>query len=153
MDGPELTILSVHPDTREATIAFSALDAAAKDLPLKVKIDRIPFDKLDFGETSALDRFYNADVVVGDLSEHAHRAPLFYQLGVRDSFGMHHNIVTFLDKDQEETLALLKVKVVTAGCGGDDMSVCGWCPYGNANSGGSVPYSPKIFEELNLEIW
>ena len=120
MDISKLNIISVHPDTREAGIAFSALDAATKDLPLNVKIDRIPFDKLDFGETSALDRFYYADVVVGDLSESAQRAPLFYQLGVRDSFDMLHNIVTFLDKDEEETLALLKVKVVKSVCDDDD---------------------------------
>ena len=112
--GPELTILSIHPDTKEAGIAFNALDAAAKDLRLNVKIDKIPFDRLDKGgETSALDLFYNADIVVGDLSERAHRAPLFYQLGIRDSFDMHHNIVTFLDKDEEETLTLLKVNLYT----------------------------------------
>jgi mitogen-activated protein kinase kinase kinase 5 len=112
--GPEFSILSIHPDTKEAGIAFNALEAAARDLRLNVKIDSIPFDRLDKGgETSALDVFYNADIVVGDLSERAHRAPLFYQLGIRESFEMHHNIVTFLHKDEEETLTLLKLSCVT----------------------------------------
>eukprot|EP00118_Oscarella_pearsei_P003655 m.15221 g.15221 ORF g.15221 m.15221 type:complete len:1238 (+) comp26248_c0_seq1:24-3737(+) len=105
----KMTILSVHPDTEVAQCAYTALEMAAKDLSVKVKVERLPFESLNKSETTALDRFYNADVVFADLSESEHRAPLFYQLGVRESFDMHHNVITFHDRDPDETLDLLKI--------------------------------------------
>lgn len=64
------------------------------------------FQKLDFGETSFLDIFYNAEVAVVDMSLPMHQAPLFYHIGIRQSMGMKHNIVTIFDSDAEMTLAL-----------------------------------------------
>ena len=31
---------------------------------------QLPFDKLDFGECTVLDKFYNAEIVIVDMSSH-----------------------------------------------------------------------------------
>ena len=105
----KMTILSVHADSDEAKCAYCALQLASKDLSVKVVVQRLPFDSLNEGKTASLDQFYNADVVIADLSESEHRASLFYQLGVRESFDMTHNVIVFHDRDPEETLDLLKI--------------------------------------------
>ncbi len=91
-------IVAVFPDTKEGTKAFDELKKAAEEL--KYKIERIPFEKLDFGETDALDRFYSCSIAVADVTDRAYQAKLFYHLGLRESFDMRQNVVTYLDEQQ-----------------------------------------------------
>ena len=91
-------IVAVFPDTKEGTKAFDGLKKAAEEL--KYKIERIPFERLDFGETDALDRFYSCSIAIADVTDRAYQAKLFYHLGLRESFDMRQNIVTYLDEQQ-----------------------------------------------------
>ena len=50
-------IAAVFPDTKEGKKAFESLEKAGKEL--KYAVERIPFDKLDFGDAAILDKFYS----------------------------------------------------------------------------------------------
>lgn len=69
-------------------------------------LEFVPFQKLDFGETAILDIFYNADVVVVDMTVTVQQSPLFYHIGVRESMGMKCNVVIVNDTDPELTVSL-----------------------------------------------
>ncbi|XP_059150113.1 mitogen-activated protein kinase kinase kinase 15-like isoform X4 [Physella acuta] len=90
---------------------LSAREKAFKELQTVVKevkgdLEIVPFQKLDFGETAVLDTFYNAELAVVDMSLPLQQAPLFYHIGIRQSMGMKHNIVTVYDSDPEMSLSL-----------------------------------------------
>lgn len=95
---PLQTIVTVFPDTKEGRKASAALEKAARELK-HVVLEQIPFDKLDFGDLKMLEKFYSAPVVVVDVTERQYEACLFYQLGLRENFGMKHNVVTCVDQE------------------------------------------------------
>ncbi|ETN67846.1 mitogen activated protein kinase kinase kinase 5, mapkkk5, mekk5 [Anopheles darlingi] len=64
------------------------------------------FEVLDYGDLKTLEAFYNADVVVVDLSVQTQQSTLCYQLGVRESFEMNENIVIYNDTHNEATLRM-----------------------------------------------
>ncbi|XP_025097235.1 mitogen-activated protein kinase kinase kinase 5-like isoform X7 [Pomacea canaliculata] len=84
--------------------ALSEIENACKGAQATLEV--IQFQKLDFGETSVLDVFYNADVAIVDMSISMQQAPLFYHIGIRQSMGMGHNVVIHFDQDPETTLSL-----------------------------------------------
>lgn len=96
--GRDIRVISCFPDRREGLVAESALQEACKDLGLLHQ--RVVFDKLDFGETSTVDLFYSADVVVADITELSRRNGLFYHLAIRESFENTNNIVTVLNSSE-----------------------------------------------------
>lgn len=91
-------IVTVFPETKEGKKAFEALQNAAEEL--KYVVERIPFEKLDFGETDAIDKFYSSSVAVADVTDRTFQAKLFYHLGLRESFEMRQNLVTYLDEQK-----------------------------------------------------
>ncbi|KAM9256197.1 mitogen-activated protein kinase kinase kinase 6 [Cariama cristata] len=60
---------------------------------LRARLHPLPFGTLALGHTGTLDRFYNADVAVVELSDSICQPSLFYHLGVRESFNMSHNVL------------------------------------------------------------
>jgi len=68
------------------------------------------FDRLDFGETDALEKFYNSDVAIVDMSIRLQQLSLFYHIGVRENLGMPQTVVLLHDIDPEFTLSV-KVRV------------------------------------------
>ena len=66
---------------------------------LGITCQRILFEKLDFGETSVLEKFYSADVAVADITEVSYQAVLSYHLGLRENFDMKQNMVTYIGQD------------------------------------------------------
>uniref|UniRef100_A0A182LVQ7 Protein kinase domain-containing protein n=1 Tax=Anopheles culicifacies TaxID=139723 RepID=A0A182LVQ7_9DIPT len=66
----------------------------------------LQFEVLDYSDRNTLEYFYNADVVVVDLSVQTQRSTLCYHLGVRESFEMNENIVIYNDTQHEATLRM-----------------------------------------------
>ncbi|XP_053660184.1 mitogen-activated protein kinase kinase kinase 15 [Anopheles marshallii] len=69
-------------------------------------LQQLQFEILDFGDLNTLEYFYNADVVVVDLSVQTQQSTLCYQLGVREHFDMKENIVIYNDTQHEATLRM-----------------------------------------------
>ncbi|KHN79208.1 Mitogen-activated protein kinase kinase kinase 15 [Toxocara canis] len=77
---------------------------------LNVNLTRLDFDRLDFGETNALDVFYNADVALVDVSITQQQPSLCYHIGVRESMGQSYNIILthFTDETSELLVKALR---------------------------------------------
>ncbi|XP_053520795.1 mitogen-activated protein kinase kinase kinase 5 isoform X1 [Artibeus jamaicensis] len=72
-------------------------------------LETLHFGKLDFGETTVLDRFYNADVAVVEMSDAFRQPSLFYHLGVRESFSTANNIILYCDTDSDSQQSLKEI--------------------------------------------
>lgn len=90
-------VVSIFPDSKQGNAALKALEKAVSSS--NSTIERIPFEKLDYGETESLDKFYSAPVVVVDVTERNYEACLYYQVGLRESYGMKHNVVLCADQE------------------------------------------------------
>ncbi|XP_051844035.1 mitogen-activated protein kinase kinase kinase 6 isoform X1 [Antechinus flavipes] len=66
----------------------------------------LPFGTVALGEPAALDAFYNADVVVLEVSGSLGQPSLFYHLGVRESFSMTNNVLLCAQADLPDLQAL-----------------------------------------------
>ncbi|XP_058468910.1 mitogen-activated protein kinase kinase kinase 5 isoform X1 [Solea solea] len=73
------------------------------------KLETVHFSKLDFGETTVLDSFYNADLAVVEMTDAFRQPSLFYHLGVRESFSMANNIILFCDTNSESLQSLQEI--------------------------------------------
>ncbi|NXS75663.1 M3K6 kinase, partial [Pandion haliaetus] len=73
---------------------------------LRARLHTLPFGTLALGDTGTLDRFYNADVAVVELSDSVCQPSLFYHLGIRESFNMSHNILLCCQADLPPLQAL-----------------------------------------------
>uniref|UniRef100_A0AAY4CTZ0 mitogen-activated protein kinase kinase kinase n=1 Tax=Denticeps clupeoides TaxID=299321 RepID=A0AAY4CTZ0_9TELE len=89
------------------TMALQCLKDACDVVGSKLEI--VHFGKLDFGETSVLDQFYNADIAVVEMSDAFRQPSLFYHLGVRESFSMANNIILYCDSDSEALQSLQEI--------------------------------------------
>ncbi|XP_030851263.1 mitogen-activated protein kinase kinase kinase 5 isoform X4 [Strongylocentrotus purpuratus] len=105
----QLRIACVFSATSSDTkLAEDALNNACR-LVNNVTLIKVNFDRLDFGETKVLDRFYAADIVVVDVSVIVQQRTLFYHMGVRESFGKEKNVVLYNDSvDPEGTSSLMQ---------------------------------------------
>uniref|UniRef100_A0A1I8EY62 DUF4071 domain-containing protein n=1 Tax=Wuchereria bancrofti TaxID=6293 RepID=A0A1I8EY62_WUCBA len=75
---------------------------------LNVNLTHLDFDRLDFGETNALDVFYNADVALVDVSIAQQQPSLCYHIGVRESMGQSYNIILTEETSESLVKALKK---------------------------------------------
>uniref|UniRef100_A0A8C5BVD5 mitogen-activated protein kinase kinase kinase n=1 Tax=Gadus morhua TaxID=8049 RepID=A0A8C5BVD5_GADMO len=73
------------------------------------KLETVHFGKLDFGETLVLDRFYNADIAVVEMTDAFRQPSLFYHLGVRESFSMANNIILYCDSNSDSLQSLQEI--------------------------------------------
>uniref|UniRef100_G3NWA9 mitogen-activated protein kinase kinase kinase n=1 Tax=Gasterosteus aculeatus aculeatus TaxID=481459 RepID=G3NWA9_GASAC len=73
------------------------------------KLETANFGKLDFGETTVLDSFYNADIAVVEMTDAFRQPSLFYHLGVRESFSMANNIILYCDTNSDSLQSLQEI--------------------------------------------
>ena len=99
-----IKVVAIFSDTDGPQIALQQLSNVCETMD--TELIEIKFDKLDYGEYTVLDTFYNADVSVVDMSVLSEQASLCYHLGVRESTGMKDNIVVVEDVSVDKTRRL-----------------------------------------------
>ncbi|XP_070567571.1 mitogen-activated protein kinase kinase kinase 5-like isoform X2 [Ptychodera flava] len=104
----KVVLVQSTPNSATSQNVFRELSDACSKTAGKFTLERIAFEHLDFGETTVLDMFYLADVAFVDMSVFSHQSPLFYHLGVRESFGRKDNVVLYHHMDAEMMLSLKK---------------------------------------------
>ncbi|GCB64762.1 hypothetical protein scyTo_0011797 [Scyliorhinus torazame] len=99
------------------SLALQCLREACESV--SAALQAVHFEKLDFGETSVLDYFYNADIAVVEMSDAFRQPSLFYHLGVRESFSMANNIILYCDTNSETLQSLQEIicQKKNASCG------------------------------------
>ncbi|TNM94758.1 mitogen-activated protein kinase kinase kinase 5 isoform X2 [Takifugu flavidus] len=73
------------------------------------RLETVNFGQLDFGETTVLDTFYNADIAVVEMTDAFRQLSLFYHLGVRESFSMANNIILYCDTNSDSLQSLQEI--------------------------------------------
>ena len=104
----KIKVVAVFSESDGPSKAFKQLEDVCKKLD--TELTPIKFENLDFGEYNVLNKFYNADICVVDMSLLSEQASLFYHIGVRESTGMKDNIVVV--EDDEYTDKKTSVKVI-----------------------------------------
>ncbi|XP_063168468.1 mitogen-activated protein kinase kinase kinase 6 isoform X2 [Candoia aspera] len=104
----DLSVVYVFTEDSEEPLPLLCLQEACREVPATV-LATVPFGTVMLGDTDTLDRFYNADVVVVEMSNSLCQPSLFYHLGVRESFSMTNNILLCCYTDLPEMQALREV--------------------------------------------
>ncbi|XP_026512926.1 mitogen-activated protein kinase kinase kinase 6 [Terrapene carolina triunguis] len=101
---------------RALSVAFVLNEGSGESLPLRclrdacrevrAELQTVPFGTLALGDPGPLDRFYNADVAVVEVSNSLCQPSLFYHLGVRESFSMTNNVLLCCHTDLPDLQAL-----------------------------------------------
>uniref|UniRef100_A0A672IRV7 mitogen-activated protein kinase kinase kinase n=1 Tax=Salarias fasciatus TaxID=181472 RepID=A0A672IRV7_SALFA len=121
MDGGGLLSTGKSSKSRPVTVAYVVNGEAsqllnAESMALQClkdacdavgsRLETVNFGKLDFGETTVLDSFYNADIAVVEMTDAFRQPSLFYHLGVRESFSMANNIILYCDTNSDSLQSL-----------------------------------------------
>uniref|UniRef100_A0A8C3ILV2 mitogen-activated protein kinase kinase kinase n=1 Tax=Chrysemys picta bellii TaxID=8478 RepID=A0A8C3ILV2_CHRPI len=101
---------------RALSVVFVLNEGSGESLPLRclrdacrevrAELQTVPFGTLALGEPGSMDRFYNADVAVVEVSNSLCQPSLFYHLGVRESFSMTNNVLLCCHTDLPDLQAL-----------------------------------------------
>ncbi|XP_048356706.1 mitogen-activated protein kinase kinase kinase 6 [Sphaerodactylus townsendi] len=100
-----LSVVLVFTEDLTEPLPLRCLEDACREIPA-AELTVVPFGTVALGDMGALDSFYNADVVVVEMSNRLCHPSLFYHLGVRESFSMTNNILLCCYTDLPELQAL-----------------------------------------------
>uniref|UniRef100_A0A452IID9 mitogen-activated protein kinase kinase kinase n=1 Tax=Gopherus agassizii TaxID=38772 RepID=A0A452IID9_9SAUR len=114
--GPQARRGSSCSRSRALSVVCVLNEGSAESLPLRclrdacrearAELQTVPFGTLALGDPGPLDRFYNADVAVVEVSNSLCQPSLFYHLGVRESFSMTNNVLLCCHTDLPDLQAL-----------------------------------------------